>query len=198
MTVREITEPEKKALDYIGREIPGLKDHLLGTRDLALEISMLQNLGLDTEKVALAALCHDLGRLYQPDDIPGELQRRGIDPDASGYVAPILLHGELSAELAREEIGIKDEDVLGAIRIHATGAEEMSVLDKLIYVADKLEPTRVYPGVEELREKARKDLLSAFPEVISAVIQWVVAGKLPLDYNSVAAYNRAVKEMESP
>jgi predicted HD superfamily hydrolase involved in NAD metabolism len=198
LTGREITELESKALDYIGREIPGLKDHLLGTRDFALEISVLQYLDLDTEKIALAALCHDLGRLYKPDDIPGELQRRGIDPDAAGCVAPILLHGELSAELAREEIGITDEDVLRAVRIHATGAEEMSVLDKLIYLADKIEPTRDYPGVEELREMARKDLFSAFPEVISAVIQWVVAGKLPLDYNSVAAYNRAVKEMESP
>ena len=198
MTDREITVLEKRALEYIRREIPSLEEHLLGTRDFALEVYYLQDLKLDVNKVAVAALCHDLGRLYPPHDIPVELRERGIDPDSFGYVAPILLHGEFSAELAREKIGVEDDGVVRAIRIHATGAAEMSLLDILIYVADKIEPTRDYPGVEDLREKARTDLMAAFPDVISSVIRWVVAGKLPLDYNSVAAYNRAIQEIKSP
>jgi HD superfamily phosphohydrolase YqeK len=71
----------------------------------------------------------------------------------------------------------------------------MSDLEKLIYIADKIEPNRDYPGVEELRTAVRKDFRAGFLRVIGAVIEYVVARSLPLDYNSVAAWNRALSDI---
>jgi len=147
--------------------------------------------------MALAALCHDLARLLPPAEMASELRRRGIDPESLGCAVPVLLHGVLSAELAKEEIGITDEEILNAIRMHATGSGEMSLLDKLIYVADKVEKNRQYEGADELRETVRKDFHRGFLDVVSAVIRWVVVQSQPLDYNSVAAYNTALEELKA-
>jgi len=193
---RTVSESEKRALDYIRSEIHEIEGHLVGTRDLALEINRDQSLGFDEEKVILAALCHDLARLHDPEIMKRELLERGIDPDSLNCQAPILLHAALSAELARERIGIQDPEILDAIRRHATGTADMTLFDKLIYVSDKVERGRSFDGVDELRTKAVTDLVSAFPEVIAAVIRWVVARNEPLDYNSVAAYNRTLNDLD--
>ncbi|MCX6645858.1 MAG: bis(5'-nucleosyl)-tetraphosphatase (symmetrical) YqeK [bacterium] len=187
-----------RVLDYIANNIPEMEKHLVGTCNFALEVKRSQAIDYSEEQVALAALCHDLARLYSGEDLIKTLHSRGIDPDSFGFKHSILLHGYVSEILALEEIGITDESILSAIRKHTTGEKEMSVLDKLIYVADKLEPRRDFQGIDELRDLAGKDIIMAFPSVIAAVICMVVAHKWPLYYNSVAAYNQAILELERP
>lgn len=191
-----ISETETHVLAYIKAELPRLLDHSIGTRDFALEIYRDQLPDLDPGKVALAALCHDLARLIDPSDIVHQLESRGIDTDSLGFVTPILLHGFLSAEIAREKFGVEDREILDAIRWHATGRDRMNDLEKLIYVADKIEPNRDYPGVGDLRMAVREDFRAGFVKVIGAVIEYVVARSLPLDYNSVAAWNRALSDFD--
>ncbi|MCK4719206.1 bis(5'-nucleosyl)-tetraphosphatase (symmetrical) YqeK [bacterium] len=181
-----------KVLDHIRAEIPTMEEHLVGTSNFALEINRNQDLGYTDEQVALAALCHDLARLYTKDELVHELVSRGIDPDSFGFSHPILLHGYVSEIIAVEKFGISDENVLSAIRKHTTGEKGMNVLDKLIYVSDKIESSRSFPGIDELREIARKDIVEAFPRVIARVISMVVARQFPLYYNSVEAYNEAI------
>jgi predicted HD superfamily hydrolase involved in NAD metabolism len=192
------SKPVARVLDYITNKIPEMEEHLVGTCVFALDVKRSQAIDYTEEQVALAALCHDLARLYTEEDLIRTLQSRGIDPDSFGFKHSILFHGYVSEILAREEIGITDESILSAIRKHTTGEEDMSVLDKLIYVADKLEPGRDFQGIDELRGMARKDIVEAFPSVIAAVIAMVVARKWPLYYNSVAAYNQAIFESELP
>lgn len=144
----------------------------------------------------LAALCHDLARLVDPSDIVSELKSRGLDPDSVGFVTPILLHGFLSAEIAKEKFGIDDGEILDAVRWHATGRDEMTDLEKVIYVADKIEETRDYPGVEELRNVVVEDFQTGFQRVVASVIEYVVARSQPLDYNSVDAWNRAIRDSD--
>jgi predicted HD superfamily hydrolase involved in NAD metabolism len=188
---------ELAALEYIHSELqPELVEHLISTRDYAVHLNRTQKLGLDEENVALAALCHDLARLSPPDRMLEELVSRGINPENFRFVTPVLLHGMLSAEIAKERLGISDETVLDAIRWHATGKENMTVFEKLIYIADKIEPKRNYPGVDDLRVHVDEGMIDAFSKVIASVIAWVVAQMLPLDYNSVAAYNGALRKRE--
>ncbi len=190
-----LTDVKNEILVYIRSEIPVMERHLVGTCDFALMVNSDQNLGLEEEKVAAATLCHDLARLVEPSQIPLELVKRGLDPDLYNHAAPILLHGILSAELARERLGIDAEDVLNAIRRHATGNEEMSLLDKLVYVSDKVEGGRKYSGVEELRMLAARNLTEAYPAVLASVIKYVIAHGYLLDYNSVAAWNSVISEI---
>jgi len=186
---------EKRILDHIRANIPSIAEHLVATRDMALEINSALGDPVLPEKVGIAGLCHDLARLVVPEGIPGELRKRGIDPESLGYVHPILLHGFLGAEIAREEFGIDDGEILDAIRHHVTGRAGMTLIEKIVYVADKVDRTRKFPGIETLRNLALTDFDRAVPEVIAWVIGYVVAEKLPLDYNSVAAYNAALNDL---
>lgn len=67
-----------------------------------------------------------------------------------------LLHGPVGAYIAQSEFGITDEELLNAIRFHTTGRASMSRLEKIIFVADMIEPNRRFDGVERLRKKAQK------------------------------------------
>ena len=75
---------------------------------------------------------------------------------------PILpvLHAEAGAKIASSEYGIDDPEILQAIRLHTTGDRNMTGLDKIIYVADMIEPSRTYPGVEILRQETDLDQLT--------------------------------------
>jgi predicted HD superfamily hydrolase involved in NAD metabolism len=84
--------------------------------------------------------------------------------------SPKLLHAPVAAELARRELGVEDEEVLGAIRAHTVGEPEMGPLALALYVADKIEPARDYPSVGRVRELAREDLREAATEALRRVV----------------------------
>ncbi|MBS7262150.1 MAG: bis(5'-nucleosyl)-tetraphosphatase (symmetrical) YqeK [Eubacteriales bacterium] len=126
--------------------------HTLSTEKEALRLA--ERYGADKEKASLAALLHDCAKNFTPEQQAGYLDQ--IDEE-SRLIAPVT-HAPLSAIVARERFGVQDEDVLNAIRYHTTGREKMSLLEKIIFVADAIEPRRTYPGVEELRDSAQKSL----------------------------------------
>ena len=77
--------------------------------------------------------------------------------DHAELAAPKLLHAKTGAALARDLFGVSDA-VFSAIRWHTTGKPDMNLLEKIIYLADYIEPGRDFPGVEKLRELAHEDL----------------------------------------
>jgi predicted HD superfamily hydrolase involved in NAD metabolism len=87
---------------------------------------------------------------------------------------PVLLHAPLGAELARRECGVHRESVLNAIRFHTTGRPGMSLLEKVIFVADYIEPGRDFPGVERVRESALVDLDEAMLRALDQTIAYVL------------------------
>ena len=101
--------------------------------------------GADTQKARIAALLHDCAK-YLPDET---LLARSHD---EVKILPVL-HAEVGAIVAEERFGVTDPDILRAIRLHTTGDAGMTTLDKVVYLADMIEPGRDYPGVEELRRE---------------------------------------------
>ena len=85
-----------------------------------------------------------------------EADARGVSYGVVEASMPLLLHAPLGALLAREKYGADDEAVLRAIARHTVGGAAMTALDKIVYFADMVEPTRAYPGVEELRRLMRE------------------------------------------
>jgi predicted HD superfamily hydrolase involved in NAD metabolism len=142
--------------------------HTLRVADTAERLARIH--GLDPARVRLAALLHDAARETEPDEFlrlaaawdlaVGELERE----------SPKLLHAPVAAELARRELGVEDEEVLGAIRDHTVGRAGMSSLALALYVADKIEPARDYPSVERLRKLASEDLREAAAEALRRVV----------------------------
>jgi predicted HD superfamily hydrolase involved in NAD metabolism len=122
--------------------------------------------GVDARKARLAGMLHDLARLYSPERLLAEAQARGltIGPDEREH--PMLLHAALGAALAREQFGVNDREVLSAIEKHTRGAEQMSPLDCVVYLADSLEPHRKFPERSELWEFALRDLAGATRETM--------------------------------
>ena len=115
---------------------------------------------------------------------------------AAKYGGNEIWHGLVGADIVQRELAIDDEEILQAIRVHTTGAAKMSLLDKIIYVADYIEPGRDFPGVKEAREIALVDLDAAvayetkhtllhlieqehkiYPKTLETYNQWVVNQK---------------------
>ncbi|MGB8796766.1 MAG: bis(5'-nucleosyl)-tetraphosphatase (symmetrical) YqeK [Candidatus Aquilonibacter sp.] len=122
--------------------------------------------GADSAKARTAAMLHDLARLYSTTQLLEECERRGMPVDDFERRNPIVLHAPLGAVLAREQFGIEDAAVLSAITKHTLGAEEMSQLDCIVYLADALEPGRDFENRSTIWKLAQSDLHAAMSATI--------------------------------
>lgn len=127
------------------------------------------------EKAYLAGLLHDCGRAFPTSDLLEIAQKRDISVSCIEAATPLLLHAYIGAEILPEVYGIKDPEIQQAVWRHTVGGPNMTSLDKIIYLADMIEPNRKYPGVEELRHLAEGDsldkaILLAFDQSIAFVL----------------------------
>ena len=132
--------------------------------------SLASKHGLDPAQTRLAALLHDAARETEPDEFLRLAKEWNLSVGEPERQSPKLLHGPVAAELARRELGVADEEVLAAIRVHTIGAAEMEPLALALYVADKIEPARDYPSVGKIRDLASSDLREAAAESLRRVI----------------------------
>ena len=114
--------------------------------------------GLDSKKARLAGLLHDTAREVGKEELLRVAEEDDLAVGDFEHERPMLLHGPVAAELARRELGVKDGEILDAVRAHTTGEPGMGALALTLFVADKVEPGREGPSVEDLRELACKDL----------------------------------------
>ncbi|MFZ5627458.1 MAG: bis(5'-nucleosyl)-tetraphosphatase (symmetrical) YqeK [Bacillota bacterium] len=149
-----------EAVTFIQQQVKGERwQHIEGVRQLARRLALTH--GLEPEKAEQAAVWHDVARDYPPERLLELARQYGLELDNDWLAVPMLLHGPVGAQLAAEQ-GVRDKEVLQAIARHTLGHPEASELDKLLFVADMIEPGRDYPGVEELRVLAARDLERAY------------------------------------
>lgn len=161
--------------------------HTLGVVETAKALAAQH--GTDVHKAELAALLHDYGKYESAKKLLKFAKAHNLYIDEVVKGSPSLLHGEVGAILVSEDLGIKDDDILNAIRYHTYGRVGMSTLEKVIYISDAIEPGRSYPGVEELRELARQDLDGALRRTVSDSIQFVVRKGHALHHATIALWN---------
>ncbi len=129
--------------------------HVLGCEQEA--VSLAKKWNCDADKAAEAAILHDITKQQKGPEQLKLCDTYGIITDNGERDNYKLLHSKTGAELSRRLFGI-DDDVYGAILRHTTGAPEMSLLEKVIYLADYIEPNRDFEGLEKLRTLAYEDL----------------------------------------
>ena len=137
---------------------PNRVQHVLGCRDTAVQLA--RRWGADEKDAARAGILHDITKAL---DGPLQLtlcREYGTILDEFGYKYPKTLHA-LTGSLVAERIFGESPEVVSAICHHTTGKAGMSLLEKIIYVADYMEPCRNFPGVENLRELAFSDIDAA-------------------------------------
>lgn len=125
---------------------------------------------IDEDKVLLAGLLHDVGKMYDKTELPNNIQNV-IPKDSIG--TPVQ-HQFVSAEIVKNDFHISDEDVLNAIRFHTTGRENMSQFEKLIYVSDLISYERNFQGVESLRKAVYNDFEKGFITCLTYSRDYVV------------------------
>ncbi len=129
--------------------------HSISTMREAIELADMYN--ADRDKCRLAALLHDCAKINDTDYIKAA-QEVGIEVDKYELEFPALLHAKLGAYNARHLYGIDDREIALAIESHTLCRRGMSDVEKIVYIADKIEPLRSYPGVEGLRAASRRGL----------------------------------------
>lgn len=148
--------------------------HSVGTANTARELAV--RFGADPERAYLAGLLHDIARESSGSDLVSEAKQQGIMVSEIEDKLPVLLHGKVAAARARM-LGVHDEEVLSAIASHVTGRRGWTKLEQIVYLADKIEPGRDYPGVEAIRRQASSgDLRGALKLCLENAIKYAGAG----------------------
>lgn len=169
-------------------------NHTLGVVDTALKLSKTYN--CDEEKVEIAALLHDCAKYKDRLYLLKMANDFDIILDDTMKYEMELIHGPLGAKIAKETYKIDDIDILNAIEYHSTGRENMSLLEKIIYIADYIEPGRSFPGVEEIRELAFIDLDKALLLAMDNTISFLISKRGLIHLNTINARNFMIKQLK--
>lgn len=160
--------------------------HSINVAIEAVELAKLY--GADEEKAELAGLLHDIMK-----EAPKEEQLRYVkmfaEPDAVMLASKKVWHSHAGAEYCKRELGIEDEDVLNAIRYHTSARVGMSLLEKIVYIADYTGAERDYDDVDVMRELSRRSLEDAMGYALAYTIKTLAKKRAPIHPDTLNAYN---------
>lgn len=132
---------------------------------------------------------HDCAKGYDTDEQIELCQKYGVVLDDITLACKPVIHAPLGAKIAKTEYGVNDKDVLDAIMCHTVAKENMSLLDKIIYIADMIEPMRDFDGVEELRKAAYENIDRAFILGLKQSIVFNAQKNKIIHPNTLSAWN---------
>lgn len=148
--------------------------------------------GADERKAEVAGILHDITKEIPKEEQLQIITDSGIILDDVQKKAPKLWHGISGSVYVREKLNIDDEDILNAIRYHTTGRAGMSLLEKIIFVADFTSAERTYKGVSTMRKKSRKSLESAMLYGFKFTFSDLSKRELAIHPDEVFCYNEIV------
>jgi predicted HD superfamily hydrolase involved in NAD metabolism len=158
-------------------------------RTSATATELARRFGGDVEKATYAGLVHDIARAMSDDDLLVAARRYSIPVTNVDRMRPYLLHAEVGAHLVTEILGVDDPEVTAAVASHTFGRVGMSDLEKIVYLADTVEPARDYAGIERLREAAERDLNEAMVASYERTICHLAERGRPLHPRTVDVWN---------
>lgn len=167
MNYKEIEKVLKKMLPERRLE------HSINVSKCAVQLSKVYK--CDEEKAKIAGIIHDCAKYFTDEQIEDCVRKFNIELDPLEVNNRSLSHSVIGSYVAKEVFNIDDEEIINAIKYHTTGRENMSLLEKIIYMADLIEEGRKFPRVEELREltfsgKLEEALILSFNNTIKFVI----------------------------
>lgn len=165
-------------------------EHVERVTETALQLS--KRFGGDSEAIGLAAALHDYAKEFDSDFLIQIIENSVELPKDLLFYNHELLHGPAGAQLIRQRFGIERKSVLNPIRFHTTGRAGMSKEEKIVFLADYIEPGRDFPAVYHARELAENNLDAACGYVAKETIQFLM-GKNQLIYpGTFQAYNELI------
>jgi putative HD superfamily hydrolase of NAD metabolism len=140
-------------------------------------------------KLATAAILHDYGKIFSFEELKEITVRQKLRISDFELNCEPVLHGFVAPFLLKRDFKITDSEVLNSVKIHSIGSVKMSMIDKILYIADKVEETRDYEGVERLRNLSFEDINLCLLEVYKSNIIYVIKGNNVLHPDTVKIWN---------
>lgn len=162
-------------------------NHSLNVADMCFRLA--QAYGEDSIKAYTAGILHDIMKEQPPEDLALRTKLSGLSPDPVELTTPALWHAVAGAAYVRDELGIADSDLINAIRFHTIGRENMSVLEKIVYLGDLVSKDRQFDDIEKYRDLAFEDLDAAMYAALKLSVFETLEknGKIPA--YTINAYN---------
>ena len=193
-----LAEPKAVEIEkYLKSKLtPERYTHVLSVRELALDLA--KRYGADLRKVNLAVLLHDCAKWMRTSEQYEAAANHEIQLDEIERHNPSLLHAPVGAEFAVSHFDVDNPEILNAIRVHTTGSGKMTLIDKILYVADFAEPKRHHAEAHSVRELAYQDLDKAVFETSRYKIEYLLAKGVLIHPHTIDAYNSALQEISEP
>lgn len=151
-------------------------EHTLGVEFTAASLAMRYE--IDIDKAEIAGLLHDCAKCIDDEDKLDECKKYKIELTDVEKRNPFLIHSKLGAVYANKLYGIDDEEIISAIRFHTTGKPDMTMLEKIIFIADYIEPGRdKAPNLQEIRKMSFMDIDEAMYMVLKDTLAYLESGE---------------------
>ncbi|KHL92241.1 phosphohydrolase [Paenibacillus sp. IHB B 3415] len=167
--------------------------HTLGVMESSVKLA--QRYGADPERAETAAILHDVAKYWPVERMREIIEQNGLSTELLKYDKQ-LWHAEVGAFAAEHDYGITDTEVLDAIRYHTSGRENMSLLEKIVCLADYIEPGRDFPGVDEIRRLAKVSLEEGLIAGLDSTISLLLEKRRIVFPLTVLARNDLVRILE--
>ena len=173
----KITKIRRKMMTELDKD---RYEHTLGVMYTAASLAMRYD--EDIEKALIAGLLHDCAKCLSGDTKIKLCKKYHLNVSEVEKENPSLLHAKLGAFLAAKKYHIKDKDIINAIASHTTGCPHMSLLDKIIYIADYIEPGRKeLPNMAEVRKLALTDIDACLYRILKDSLEYLTGMNVPID-----------------
>jgi predicted HD superfamily hydrolase involved in NAD metabolism len=192
-----VTAPDiESRLRSVVEALPaGLRDHVLRVEAESRRLAAIH--GVDPSRARLAALGHDLVRHLKGNELLALASRYEIVPDAVELASPILTHGPIAARILALDYGIEDGEVLDGIDCHTTGRAGMTALEKVLFVADKIDGSKIArsPELAEVRDLALSSLDEAVLRYLDFNLEEAVRRRWQVHPRSLEARNEILTHL---
>jgi len=167
--------------------------HVLGVEEVAVDLAIIY--GCDSLKASIAGILHDCAKPLTDDELLAECRKYHIPISEYESKSIYLLHAKVGAAFAQDKYGIQDEDILNAITYHTTGRPNMSLLEKIIFTADYIEPNRKpLPRIEEIRLAAYDNHIDlAILMILENTLNYLKSIDAVIDQRTIETYKYYIK-----
>ena len=182
-------------IEAVSSQMPAKRwEHTKGVMETA--VILAGRFGADPVKVDLAAILHDVAKYWPVQKLHQMMVEHKLSDELLHYDKQ-LWHAEVGAFVAEHEYGVTDAEVLDAIRYHTSGRIGMTLLDKVVCLADYMEPGRDFPGVNNIRELANHSLEEALAAGFDSTIGYLLSRRQIIFPLTVLARNDLIKQLEA-
>jgi predicted HD superfamily hydrolase involved in NAD metabolism len=161
--------------------------HSIGVEEVACDLAVIY--GYDTKKASIAGILHDCARNLSDIELLQYCEKFQLEVTEIEARCPFLLHGKVGASYAREQFGIEDPEIISSIVYHTTGRPNMSLLEKIIFTADYIEPYRKpLPRIDVIRAMAYSELDQAVLMILENTLGYLEQTNADIDTMTVDTY----------